>query len=104
MPFRVAWDDVEHSDQACLLHDGEQYAYWRDYAGRERLAMEIKWHWAMPALAVFFGYVPAARLGWMEDTPSGVAFSCSRSRARFEDTYRRAPLAVAQEELERLVQ
>lgn len=82
---------------------GAQYAYWRDYARRERLAMLAKWHVAMPALAALFGYVPARRLGWMEDTPRGVALAWSRSRARFEDTYRRGPLALPQAARERLV-
>ncbi|AHI65836.1 serine aminopeptidase domain-containing protein [Burkholderia thailandensis] len=71
---------------------GSQYAYWRDYAGPHRLRMLIKWHFAMPILARVFGYVPAKRLGWMEDTPRGVALSWSRSRPRFEDAYLRAPL------------
>ncbi|GLU32455.1 alpha/beta fold hydrolase [Trinickia caryophylli] len=82
---------------------GAQYAYWRDYAQRERLAMLAKWHVAMPALAALLGYVPARRLGWMEDTPRGVALAWSRSRARFEDTYRRGPLAVPRAARERLV-
>lgn len=82
---------------------GAQYAYWRDYAPRARLGMLLKWHVAMPVLAVLFGYVPAGRLGWMEDTPRGVALSWSRSRARFEDTYRRAPLSLADDERNGLV-
>jgi predicted alpha/beta hydrolase len=81
---------------------GAQYAYWRDYAKRERLAMLLKWHWAMPALAYLFGYVPAARLGWMEDTPRGVALSWSRSRASFEDTYQRPPIALPDDERTKL--
>lgn len=72
---------------------GSQYAYWRDYAGSHRLRMLIKWHVAMPILARLFGYVPAKRLGWMEDTPRGVALSWSRSRPRFEDAFARAPIA-----------
>ncbi|KGX52848.1 alpha/beta hydrolase family protein [Burkholderia pseudomallei] len=71
---------------------GAQYAYWRDYAGSHRLRMLAKWHVAMPMLARVFGYVPAKRLGWMEDTPRGVALSWSRSRPRFEDAYVRAPI------------
>jgi predicted alpha/beta hydrolase len=81
---------------------GAQYAYWRDYAKRERLAMLVKWHWAMPALAHLFGYVPAARLGWMEDTPRGVALSWSRSQACFEDTYTHPPIALPDDERRRL--
>lgn len=74
---------------------GSQYAYWRDYAPARRLGMVWKWHVAMPVLARLCGYVPAKRLGWMEDTPRGVALSWSRSRPRFEDTYARAPIAEA---------
>lgn len=76
---------------------GAQYAHWRDYAPGRRLAMLWKWHVAMPVLAAVFGYVPARRLGWMEDTPRGVALSWSRSAANFEDTYRRAPIARSRE-------
>lgn len=72
---------------------GAQYAHWRDYAPRSKLAMLWKWHVVMPVLSALFGYFPAKRLGWMEDTPKGVALSWSRSRADFEDTYRRAPIA-----------
>lgn len=100
-------DVVAHSIGGCLIGlapsntsirrvvtVGAQYAYWRDYAPHSRVAMLLKWHVAMPALAGLFGYVPARRLGWMEDTPLGVARSWARSRARFEDTYRAAPFAL----------
>lgn len=100
-------DVVAHSIGGCLIGlaasnaairrvvtVGAQYAYWRDYAPRRRLAMLLKWHVAMPALARLFGYVPARRLGWMEDTPLGVARSWASSRARFEDTYRAAPFGL----------
>lgn len=82
---------------------GAQYAHWRDYAPRSRLPMLLKWHAVMPALARLCGYVPAKRLGWMEDTPRGVALAWSRSRARFEDTYVRAPIARSAEERAALV-
>jgi predicted alpha/beta hydrolase len=82
---------------------GAQYAYWRDYAPRARLAMFLKWHWAMPLLSALFGYMPAARLGWMEDTPHGVALSWSGSKARFEDTYRHAPFALEDDQRAGLV-
>jgi predicted alpha/beta hydrolase len=65
---------------------GSQYAYWRDYAERERWRMLWKWHVVMPILTAIFGYFPAKRLGWMEDTPQGVVRNWSRMRARFEDT------------------
>ncbi|WP_322045512.1 serine aminopeptidase domain-containing protein [Paraburkholderia sp. J67] len=83
---------------------GAQYAHWRDYAARSRIAMLIKWHAVMPALAGLCGYFPAARLGWMEDTPRGVALSWSRSRARFEDTYARAPIARTEKQRAALVE
>ena len=66
---------------------GAQYAYWRDYRPAERRRMWWKWHVVMPVLAAVFGYVPAKRLGWMEDTPRGVALSWVRSQARFEEGY-----------------
>ncbi|KWU22853.1 alpha/beta fold hydrolase [Burkholderia sp. MS389] len=93
-------DVVAHSIGGCVLglaasnvhvrHAvtvGAQYAYWRDYLPAERRRMWWKWHVAMPALAAVFGYVPAKRLGWMEDTPRGIALSWARSRPRFEDGY-----------------
>lgn len=67
---------------------GAQYAHWRDYEARARLRMLLRWHVAMPALAGLLGYVPARRLGWMEDTPAGVARDWSRMGARFERTLR----------------
>jgi len=57
-------------------------------------AMLWRWHVLMPVLAILAGYVPARRLGWMEDTPKGVALSWSRSKARFEDTFRRGAFAL----------
>ncbi|ONY04776.1 alpha/beta hydrolase family protein [Burkholderia cenocepacia] len=93
-------DVVAHSIGGCVLglapsnvhvrHAvtvGAQYAYWRDYLPAERRRMWWKWHVAMPALAAVFGYVPAKRLGWMEDTPRGIALSWARSQPRFEDGY-----------------
>ena len=73
---------------------GAQYAHWRDYAPRSRLAMLCKWHVVMPAVTALLGYFPAKRLGWMEDTPKGVVLSWARSKRNFEDTYRRAPIAL----------
>ena len=73
---------------------GAQYAHWRDYAPGRKLAMLWRWHVLMPVLAILAGYVPARRLGWMEDTPKGVALSWSRSKARFEDTFRRGAFAL----------
>jgi predicted alpha/beta hydrolase len=82
---------------------GAQFAYWRDYAPRHKLSMLWKWHVVMPALTALCGYFPAGRLGWMEDTPAGVAMSWSRSKARFEDTYRRGRFALGVDERRALV-
>ncbi len=68
---------------------GAQYAYWRDYAPEVRRSMFLRWHLAMPLLAWLFGYVPAKRLGWMEDTPKGVALDWARMGPRFEHSVRR---------------
>ncbi|WP_186180057.1 alpha/beta fold hydrolase [Burkholderia gladioli] len=83
---------------------GAQYAHWRDYAPRSRASMLWKWHLVMPLVSALCGYFPARRLGWMEDTPRGVALSWSRSRAEFEHTYRRAPIRRGARERRALVQ
>lgn len=67
---------------------GAQYAYWRDYDSSHRRRMYLKWHILMPIMTGLFGYFPARRLGWMEDTPAGVVRDWSRMKARFEDTLR----------------
>ena len=78
-----------------LVTVGAQYAYWRDYAPGARWRMVLQWHVAMPLLARLLGHVPARRLGWMEDTPRGVALDWASPRARLEDrpSGRRAGLA-----------
>lgn len=68
---------------------GAQFAYWRDYAPNERRSMFLRWHVAMPPLVHLFGYMPAKRLGWMEDTPKGVALDWARMGPRFELSLRR---------------
>jgi predicted alpha/beta hydrolase len=68
---------------------GAQFAYWRDYAPNRRKNMFLRWHVAMPLLACAFGYVPGRRLGWMEDTPKGVALDWARMGPRFELCLRR---------------
>jgi len=73
---------------------GAQFAYWRDYLRRRRLGMLLKWHLAMPLLTRLFGYCPARRLGWMEDTPRGVVRDWTQRVARFEDTFRRGSRAL----------
>jgi len=69
---------------------GAQFAYWRDYQPDKRLAMFLKWHMLMPVIAMLLGHVPAKRLGWMEDTPKGVALDWARMTPRFEDSVRRS--------------
>ena len=68
---------------------GAQFAYWRDYAPNERTRMVLRWHVVMPLLARVLGYVPGKRLGWMEDTPKGVALDWARMGPRFELSLRR---------------
>ncbi len=68
---------------------GAQFAYWRDYMPGKRRGMYLKWHVLMPILAHALGHVPAKRLGWMEDTPKGVALDWARMTPRFEDSVRR---------------
>ncbi len=77
---------------------GAQYAHWRDYGADQRLRMLLKWHVVMPALTGLFGYFPAKRLGWMEDTPAGVVRDWSRMTARFEDTVRRGAFIAGERE------
>jgi predicted alpha/beta hydrolase len=64
---------------------GAQYAYWRDYAALSHAHLLLKWNLAMPALTALLGYMPARRLGWMEDTPAGVVSDWTRMTARLED-------------------
>jgi predicted alpha/beta hydrolase len=73
---------------------GAQFAHWRDYADRKRLAMLMKWHVAMPLLTRLFGYFPGRRLGWMEDTPSGVVRDWTHRSPRFEETWLCGPQAL----------
>ncbi|GAA2860104.1 putative alpha/beta hydrolase [Aminobacter niigataensis] len=70
-----------------MLTVGAQYAWWRDYAGDQRLPLFLKWHVAMPALTALLGYFPGKRLGWLEDLPSGVANEWSFRRARMEQSH-----------------
>ncbi|WP_413991483.1 serine aminopeptidase domain-containing protein [Labrys okinawensis] len=70
-----------------MLTMGAQYAYWPDYAPRQRAGLVLKWHVAMPLLTTFYGYFPGRRLGWLEDLPAGVAHEWSFRRARMELSY-----------------
>ncbi len=83
---------------------GAQYAHWRDYDRAARARMIVKWHLVMPALTALFGYFPARRLGWMEDTPAGVVRDWSRMAARFEDSVRPRQFVAGAREADLLVQ
>lgn len=73
-----------------MLTVGAQYAWWGDYAPRRRLRLLIKWHIAMPAMTMFYGYFPGRRLGWLEDLPAGVANEWSFRGRRFERSHPRS--------------
>lgn len=64
---------------------GSQFAYWRDYAQHKRLAMLLRWHVVMPAVTALCGYFPGKRLGWLEDTPSGVVSDWATFDSRLEN-------------------
>jgi predicted alpha/beta hydrolase len=83
-----------------ILTVGSQFAYWRDYDQSRRQRMYIKWHIFMPLLTRMFGYFPAKRLGWMEDTPAGVVRDWSQMKARFEHTVRQNFFIGGQREAE----
>ena len=67
-----------------LVTVGAQFAYWRDYAPEQRWRMLGKWHVVMPLLTLLCGYFPGKRLGWLEDTPTGVVRDWGTPAARFE--------------------
>ena len=67
-----------------LVTVGAQFAYWRDYAPEQRWRMFGKWHVAMPLMALLCDYFPGKRLGWLEDTPTGVVRDWSAPTARYE--------------------
>ncbi len=85
---------IGYAASACaidrVLTVGAQYAYWRDYATARRRRLLLRWHAAMPVLALVCGYFPGRRLGWLEDLPRGVALDWSTRRARLEASH---PLA-----------
>jgi predicted alpha/beta hydrolase len=76
-----------------MLTVGAQYAYWPDYAAKQRARLFFKWHVVMPAATALFGYFPGRRFGWLEDLPAGVANEWSFKRARTERSYPRATRA-----------
>ncbi|WP_425226328.1 alpha/beta fold hydrolase [Pseudomonas palleroniana] len=63
---------------------GAQFAYWRDYHASERWRMLAKWHVAMPLLTALCGYFPGKRLGWLEDTPTGVVKDWATPTSSYE--------------------
>ncbi|RON83103.1 alpha/beta fold hydrolase [Pseudomonas fluorescens] len=67
-----------------LVTVGAQFAYWRDYAPEQRWRMFGKWHVVMPLLTLLCGFFPGKRLGWLEDTPTGVVRDWSTPAARYE--------------------
>ena len=67
-----------------LVTVGAQFAYWRDYAPAHRWRMFGKWHVLMPLVTRVCGYFPGKRLGWLEDTPTGVVRDWSTPAPRFE--------------------
>jgi len=67
-----------------LVTVGAQFAYWRDYAPEQRWRMFGKWHVIMPLMTLLCGYFPGKRLGWLEDTPTGVVCDWSTPTARYE--------------------
>lgn len=67
-----------------LVTVGAQFAYWRDYAPEQRWRMFGKWHVVMPLMTLLCGYFPGKRIGWLEDTPTGVVCDWSTPTARYE--------------------
>lgn len=82
-----------------MLTVGAQYAWWWDYAPRQRLRLFSKWHVAMPLLTALCGYFPGRRLGWLEDLPAGVAYEWCFRGPRFERSH---PAAHRQQVLARM--
>ena len=67
---------------------GSQFAYRGDYASPEKWNMLWRWHVVMPLLTLLYGYFPAKKLGWMEDTPANVALDWSGMGPAFEHSLR----------------
>jgi predicted alpha/beta hydrolase len=74
-----------HADRITrMLSVGAQYGHWRDYAPSHRWRLFLKWHVAMPAATLLFGYFPGRRFGWLEDLPKGVALDWALQRTWIE--------------------
>lgn len=84
-----------------MLTVGAQYAWWWDYALRQRARLFCKWHVAMPVLTVLRGYFPGRRLGWLEDLPAGVAYEWCFRGPRFERSH---PVAQRPQVLARMAE
>ena len=69
---------------SAILSVGGQYGYWGDYLPARRLPLFLKWHVAMPAIALALGHFPGKRLGWLEDLPKGVAYGWGLQQGRAE--------------------
>lgn len=70
-----------------MLTAGAQYAWFPDYAWRQKPGFLLRWHLFMPAVTAALGYFPGKRLGWLEDLPAGVAYEWSFRGPRFETTH-----------------
>ncbi|MDR2012823.1 MAG: alpha/beta fold hydrolase [Rhodanobacter sp.] len=73
-----------------MLTVGAQFAWWGDYAPRQRLGLFLKWHILMPAATLIHGYFPGRKLGWLEDLPASVANEWSFRGPRFERSHPRS--------------
>ena len=67
---------------------GSQFAYWPDYAANRRVPMYLRWHIVMPIITALFGYFPGMRLGWLEDTPTGIVQDWNAATERLEQTWK----------------
>lgn len=67
---------------------GSQFAYWPDYAANRRVPMYLRWHIVMPIITALFGYFPGKRLGWLEDTPTGIVQDWNAATERLEQTWK----------------
>ncbi|THV24116.1 alpha/beta hydrolase family protein [Peteryoungia ipomoeae] len=82
---------------SAMLSVGGQYGYWGDYRPTRRLPLFLKWHVAMPAIAMMLGHFPGKRLGWLEDLPKGVAYGWGLQQGRAEQGLSRAGAEAMQD-------
>ena len=64
-----------------------QLGYWADFEPARRWRMAARWQLAMPLLTAVCGYFPGQRLGWLEDTPSGVVQDWTQRMRRYEKAW-----------------